>query len=317
MPERICQSCGSKLAEDARFCPTCGKEVAVKVCPACGAKLTEGAKFCQGCGTAVTSTPPQSVAGKQVSEPRANIVVNEKEKSHLRRMSILSTSVGIGLAIIAIIMFVYFVKAGAPASMMGSNGQGTVPTTTTSKTSTTSTTTSTGKTLNDLLSLSSNIVSIKYDMSITGQGIPTTAVTVWAKKNQMRTEMTQQGMNVITLIDTNAKTMYTYMPAQNLAMKIPFDPAQVPKSPNGDVASIQNSNARVTGTGTIDGKVCSIIEYISAQGNVKAWIWQDKGLPILTETTTPAGKITVEYKNIDFADISDSMFELPAGVKIM
>jgi outer membrane lipoprotein-sorting protein/RNA polymerase subunit RPABC4/transcription elongation factor Spt4 len=317
MPAKICQSCGSKLAEDARFCPTCGKEVAVKVCPACGAKLTEGVKFCPGCGVAVTSTPSQSAVKEQPSEPRPDTAVNEKEKSNLRRLSIICTSMGIGLAVIAVIMFVYFVKAGVPESMMGSSGQGTVPTSTTSKTTTTSTTTSTEKTLNDLLSLSANMVSIKYDMSVSGQGIPTTTATVWAKKNRMRMEITQQGMNVITLIDDNAKTMYTYMPAQNLAMKIPFDSAQAPKSPTEDAESILNSNAKIVGTETVDGKVCSVVEYASGQDSVKAWIWQDKGLPIRIETTSSTGKTVIEYKNIDFSDIPDSVFELPAGVTIM
>ncbi len=257
--------------------------------------------------------PQPETKQKQHFEQENNAVINEKERAHLRRMSIFSTSLGIGLAVITVILFVFFSISGA--EVLNKTRDGSQSPVTTSTTSTTTTTT--GDTLDDMLGLSSDIVSIKYDMLVSGQGIPAMTTKVWAKNNRMRMEMTQQGMNVVTLIDTNAKTMYTYMPAQNLAMKIPFDPAQVPKSPTGDAASMQDSNARVTGTETIDGKVCSVIEYTSAQGNVKAWIWQDKGLPIRTETTTPAGKITVEYKNIDFADIPDSMFELPAGVTIM
>jgi len=360
MAVQFCKYCGKQLTEDVHFCPACGKEV-THVCPACGAKLIEGARFCQKCGTSLAlspppkssvfcpkcgkenlptskfcqqcgtslvpapAPPPQSVAGKQVSEPRADIVVNEKEKSHLKRMSTISTSLGIVLAVVAIIIFVYFAKAGNSESMAGSgvDGQPMIQTTTTGtstttgKTTVTTTTTTTGKTLNDLLDLSSNIISVKYDMSISGQSIPTTTATVWAKKNRMRMEMAQQGMNVITLIDTNAKTMYAYMPAQNMAMKIPFDPAQVPKSPTEDAKSLQNSGARVVDTETMDGKVCTVVEFTSGQGSGRMWIWQDKGLPIRVETTTPAGKITVEYKNMDLADIPDSMFELPAGVKIM
>ena len=35
------------------------------------------------------------------------------------------------------------------------------------------------------------------------------------------------------------------------------------------------------------------------------------------EITTSEGKMIMEYKNIEFVDIPDSMFELPAGVQIM
>jgi outer membrane lipoprotein-sorting protein len=133
----------------------------------------------------------------------------------------------------------------------------------------------------------------------------------------MRTEMTRQGTNVVTLIDNDARTMYAYMPSQNLAMKIPFDPSQAPESPAGAAGSILNSDARITGAETIDGKVCSVVEYTSDQGSVKAWIWKDKGLPVRIETTSSTGKTVIEYKNMDLSDIPDSMFELPAGVTIM
>jgi outer membrane lipoprotein-sorting protein len=35
------------------------------------------------------------------------------------------------------------------------------------------------------------------------------------------------------------------------------------------------------------------------------------------ESTIPQGKMTIEYKNIQFVNISDSEFELPAGVQII
>lgn len=193
----------------------------------------------------------------------------------------------------------------------------TSPATTTPSKTTPPVTTPSTPTLSEMLGMSSKIVSIKYDMLITGPGIPAITTKVWLKKNKMRTEMTQQGATAITLIDEDAKTMYVYMPAQNLAVKMPFDLGQVPEAPTDEAESILDYNAKVVGTESIDGKVCSVVEYTSGQESVKAWIWQDKGLPIRTEVTSSAGKTTVEYKNIDFADIPDSMFELPAGVTIM
>jgi len=47
------------------------------------------------------------------------------------------------------------------------------------------------------------------------------------------------------------------------------------------------------------------------------WLWTRHGWPIRTETVTAKGTSVVELKNIDFGNIPDSMFELPAGVQIM
>ena len=53
MTPLICQACGAKVIEGARFCQKCGKEVGAPVCLNCGAKLIEGARFCQKCGKEV------------------------------------------------------------------------------------------------------------------------------------------------------------------------------------------------------------------------------------------------------------------------
>lgn len=42
-------------------------------------------------------------------------------------------------------------------------------------------------------------------------------------------------------------------------------------------------------------------------------MWEEHGFPIRMEMTTTAGTTTVEYRNIGFVEIFDSMFELSAG----
>ena len=51
-PGHTCAYCGSNLSDDARFCPMCGFEKAVRktVCPACGAEPGDNAVFCPMCG---------------------------------------------------------------------------------------------------------------------------------------------------------------------------------------------------------------------------------------------------------------------------
>lgn len=173
------------------------------------------------------------------------------------------------------------------------------------------------ETLGEILDRGAGISSVKYDMITTAQGMqgtpPMTQTTkVWLKKNKMRTETTMEGQTVINLIDLDAKTMYSYMPAQNVAMRRDF--AMAPKPPT---ENIEKYNPVVIGTETIDGKTTIVVEYTAEGVKTKSWIWKEKGFPIRTETTTAEGKVTIENRNIEFVDIPDSMFELPAGVQIM
>jgi len=130
------------------------------------------------------------------------------------------------------------------------------------------------------------------------------------KKNKMRMELTQGGLAIVQLIDWDAKTMYTYIPAQNMAMKM--DTGTAGPNPT-DIAQYQPV---VVGTETLDGKVCLVVEYTAQGVRTKSWIWKDNGFPIRIETSGAQGASVIEFKNIQFTDIPDSVFQLPAGVQI-
>ena len=57
-----CPHCSALVAEDAKFCKECGKEITsggkVK-CPKCGASIAADAKFCKECGSATKITCPK------------------------------------------------------------------------------------------------------------------------------------------------------------------------------------------------------------------------------------------------------------------
>jgi TM2 domain-containing membrane protein YozV/ribosomal protein L40E len=68
-----CVRCGDDVLPGARFCPSCGTELADPVtevlveasnCPHCGTQVTPTAKFCRGCGSAISPgpTPPVSLS---------------------------------------------------------------------------------------------------------------------------------------------------------------------------------------------------------------------------------------------------------------
>jgi outer membrane lipoprotein-sorting protein len=183
-------------------------------------------------------------------------------------------------------------------------------TTTPSTTATTS-----DVTLGDILGRSAGIASLKYDMVITAAGNPTMTQAIWVKKNKMRTEVTQQGQTTVILMDNDTNTMYTYMPAENMAIEMSWDPTT--KSAVDEAQSLSDYNPTIVGTETIDGKVCTVVQYTVEGQTVKMWLWQDHGLPIRVEATTAQGTTLMEYKNIQFVDIPDNMFTLPADVQIM
>ena len=166
-----------------------------------------------------------------------------------------------------------------------------------------------------LLGLGAGIESVKYDMIMNAPGMPEVTMEMWIKGNKMRAEMTEQGQDIVMLMDYDEGVAYMYMPDENMAMAIPL--TQAPESALEEAQSIPDYDYTVIGTKTLDGKECLVVEYTVEQTTAKMWIWKEHGFPIRIETTTAEGTTVVEFKNIDFSDIDDSMFELPEGVDIM
>jgi outer membrane lipoprotein-sorting protein len=160
----------------------------------------------------------------------------------------------------------------------------------------------------------SGIASMKYDMVTTTPDNQSSTTTMYVKKNQARMESTQQGQQIVILINSDTKTMYMYMPAQNMALKQDF--GQAPKSASDNSNSVLQNSPTVVGTETLDAKLCTVIQYTANGSTTKEWIWQAKGLPVRMQVTSSQGTTTTDFKNYDFSDIPDSTFVLPAGVTI-
>jgi len=80
-PVKTCSYCGANMADNAKFCESCGK---FKVCSYCAANITSEANFCGSCGTKVTPTIPSKIDTKEkdvsdikeTSIPPRNFIVN-------------------------------------------------------------------------------------------------------------------------------------------------------------------------------------------------------------------------------------------------
>lgn len=186
---------------------------------------------------------------------------------------------------------------------------------TTASTATSTTQATSGDSLSALLTKAQSVSAVKYTQVITPSGGTPMTQVVSVKKNKMRMEMSFQGVSSIGLVDLDTQTMYVYMPAQNMAMKVTMDQASKPATQ--EVSSIAANSPKKVGSETIDGIACDVYEYNFENGTAKMWISKDHGLPVRVENTVEGIETTFEYKNYDFSDIPDSMFELPGGVQIV
>jgi outer membrane lipoprotein-sorting protein len=170
-----------------------------------------------------------------------------------------------------------------------------------------------------LLSMSTKSA-MKYDMVMTTNlsGTPMEmAAKVWFKGTKMKAEATASGVQAITYLDLTENTAIAYVPSQNMATRISM--GQVPLSlDQTDLSGLLKFNPDMLGTETLDGKLCAVISYSSEEsGSSKMWIWQEKGLPLKIEQTSPEHQMVITFKNYDFADIADSEFLLPPNVQII
>lgn len=162
--------------------------------------------------------------------------------------------------------------------------------------------------LADILGLTSAIESVKYDTSTTYQGMVIDS-TVWQKPNKMKTETTMEGMTIVTYIDFDAQRLCAYAP--DLGMVLPVDFGEAPPDPLLSAETVEQYQPTVIGSETIDGKDCLVYEWTAEGVTVKTWVAKDTGFPVRQQVTTPEGVMTVEYTNIEFVDIPDSVFEFP------
>ena len=169
--------------------------------------------------------------------------------------------------------------------------------------------------LDDILGKASDIESMKFDILMTNTGMEPMTTEVWLKDKKMKTKTTSQGQTIINIVDQDAQTMYMYMPDQNTAFQTSYEETDL--SPVDEIETVLQYDPVTTGTETVDGKSCMVIEYTMQDTSSKAWIWTDYGLPIKVVYSTPDSTTTIEYKNIEFIDIPDSEFQLPEGVQIM
>jgi len=171
--------------------------------------------------------------------------------------------------------------------------------------------------LSDMLGRAARIASVKYDQVITISEMPTYTQKVWIKGKKIRVERPVLGTWQVLILNRETQRVYRYIPDMNYATggsggEIRGHPTQALTFPTEWIEVILASRPVVMGTETVDGKVSLVVEFAGS----KAWIWEEYGLVIRMEYVTPNRTTTIQWKDVEFVDIPDSIFELPAGVPI-
>jgi hypothetical protein len=190
----------------------------------------------------------------------------------------------------------------------------------TTATPTPTSTSTSGKTLRDIYGGGKNLGDVQFDVvTTTSQSTQAQTAKAYCKNyatNKMK--FRQEGTTQIFLMDYSAQTAYLWTPGQNTAYKIDF--SQVLSNPMVNVANADQIHPTYLGTDTVDGNLCDMWQWTyqvtGTTGTEKMWIWKDKSFPVKMETTTSGVTTTIEYHNIVFGTLSDSLFQLPAGVQV-
>ena len=162
---------------------------------------------------------------------------------------------------------------------------------------------------------------ISYDCEVSIPEGNKVSMKAWIKGKKMRTEMpnTEGSGSIVSIIDSEQGVAYMYQPDQKMATKMSISMSQQGNSPSPQetMASLKPNDMKYTGKDSVDGKKCLVYEYVENKETSKIWLWEDYGVPLKIEATTDGKKSVMEYRNVKLDEIPASMFEVPAGTKIM
>jgi outer membrane lipoprotein-sorting protein len=174
--------------------------------------------------------------------------------------------------------------------------------------------------LSEILAQAASVTEVKYEFTMTRPDLSASIADVWVKGSKWRIEYTSIGQGYF--VDTEAETCYVWYTPENILKESSYPYVGLDIL---DYISYVNKakwvamyNPRFIGTETIDGKSSLLIEFTyepeSGQEaiNGKAWIWKEKPFILRFEMISGVnGTLIMEFKNIDFGDIPDSIFEEP------
>ena len=170
--------------------------------------------------------------------------------------------------------------------------------------------------LEEVLARGADIASLHYDTVITEPDSSQETVEVWLKGDKIRTETDDPGQTAPGMIvDFAAGVQYTFTTGMTAVYRMTYEDEVI--TIITQTQSVAYYEPSILDTETVDDKVCLVIEFDDGEVMVKMWLWKEHGLPVRTESTTDEGTTIYEFKNMDFSDIPDDIFEIPPDIEII
>ena len=155
-----------------------------------------------------------------------------------------------------------------------------------------------------------------YEMTMTNpEGQTITQLMKFAEGKPVRMKMTHE--NEWVIMDMAERVMYAYSSEQKIAMKIAMegeDGAEGEQMPAPTVDEFDSATP-ITGTETLDGVACWVMEAAPQGEAEKVKIWIDRDYSLIRQMQAGEELVKFEYDRINA--VPDSEFNLPKGVKVM
>lgn len=162
--------------------------------------------------------------------------------------------------------------------------------------------------------------SVTYDQKVTVEGNVIANIKVASQDDQMKAESNFGGVTAVMF--RNKTGIYSYLPAQNVATKIPasMDRPNLTRDLPRFMEFLQKNEGKKIGSEVLEGKNTEVYSFTepTLKKEAKAWVWKEKEFPVKIEVKAPEGVTLVELFNINLdPKIAEETFQVPAGAKVV
>jgi len=137
---------------------------------------------------------------------------------------------------------------------------------------------------------------------------------MYSDGGKMRSEMSMNGMQMVTIVRPDLQKLYQVMVAQKMVMVMPYDPSKFKKQMAA--AAGPEGKFDLIGPDTVEGVACTKYKVTSGDNKV-FFLWIDAASKAPVRMTAEDSSVTILWKNYKVGPQDAALFEPPAGYQVM
>lgn len=153
------------------------------------------------------------------------------------------------------------------------------------------------------------------DMVITTDKGQNITQKIYNDSGKVRTEMSMQGMQMVSIVRPDQQKVYSVMVAQKMVMVMPYDPEKYKKMMVA--SSGPQGKFELVGPDTVEGVVCTKYKVTSDKDNKVFFMWVDAATKVPVKMMAEDNSVTILWKNYKTGPQDPALFEPPADYKVM